>query len=337
MKSIRRILFPFVLIALFLLFLGYGTIYLSPGDICTDIINFVLGETPVDPVKSDLLRYIRLPHAVLAFIIGGGLAVTGAVMQGVMRNPLADPYLLGISSGASLGAVLTIACGISTVFGLSGIGAFAFLGAGLVSLLILFFTSITGKGGSLILILIGFALNALCSAAVSFIVQAMAEPSKTRSIQFWLMGNIMVDDWISIGILVFVLAAGTLYFLSQWRILDLMLVGDELSISLGKNLAFYRKVYIGVTAIMVGAMVYMCGMIGFVGLLIPHMVRLVYGSRHRSLLPLSFLAGGCFLVGADMIGRNLISGVELPIGVTASVCGAPFFVWMLLSGKYGAK
>lgn len=93
MKSIRRILFPFVLIALFLLFLGYGTIYLSPGDICTDIINFVLGETPVDPVKSDLLRYIRLPHAVLAFIIGGGLAVTGAVMQGVMRNPLADPYL----------------------------------------------------------------------------------------------------------------------------------------------------------------------------------------------------------------------------------------------------
>jgi iron complex transport system permease protein len=337
MKQLRMILFPVLLLFLLICFMGYGVIYLSPEEIFTYLSDFITGEVPENPIKSDLLWYIRMPHGVLAFIIGGGLAVTGAVMQGVMRNPLADPYLLGISSGASLGAVLAITWGITSVFSLSGIGAMAFIGAGLVSFLILIFTGITGKSGSLILILIGFALNALCSAAVSFIVQAMAEPSKTRSVQFWLMGNIMVDDWISIGVLALVVATGTFFFMSQWRVLDLMLMGDELSVSLGKNLAFYRKIYIAVSALLVGAMVYMCGMIGFVGLLIPHMVRLVYGSRHKTLLPFSFLTGGCFLVGADMIGRNLISGIELPIGVTAAVCGAPFFVWMLLSGKYGAK
>lgn len=337
MRKLRMILFPLVLLVFLFCFMGYGTIHLSPGEILAYLTDFIADKTPADWIKSDLLWYIRMPHTVLAFIIGGGLALTGAVMQGVMRNPLADSYLLGISSGASLGAVLAIALGISTIFGLSGIGAMAFIGAGLVSFLILILTGLTRKGGSLILILIGVALNALCSAAVSFIVQGMAEPSKTRSVQFWLMGSIMVDDWKSIGVLALVVGAGTLFFMNQWRIMDLMLMGDDLSISMGKNLSFYRKIYIAVSALMVGTMVYMCGMVGFVGLLIPHVVRLVYGSRHRVLLPLSFLTGGCFLVGADMIGRNLISGIELPIGVTAAVCGAPFFVWMLLSGKYGTK
>lgn len=255
-------------------------------------------------------------------------------MQAIMKNPLADPYLLGVSSGAGLGAVLAISLGIGTLEGLSGVGVCAFLGAGLISALILIFSAFSGKSGSLSLILIGLALNALCSAVVNFIVQAMADPSKTRSVQFWLMGNISVDDWFSIMGLGVIILLGTFYFMTQSRILDLMLIGDDISLSMGRNLAVYRKIYIAVTAIMTGATVYMTGMIGFVGLLIPHMVRLVIGAGNRRLISASFFTGGCFLVCADLAGRYVIPGMELPIGVTAAVCGAPFFVWMLLSGKY---
>ena len=140
MRKLRMILFPLVLLVFLFCFMGYGTIHLSPGEILAYLTDFIADKTPADWIKSDLLWYIRIPHTVLAFIIGGGLALTGAVMQGVMRNPLADPYLLGISSGASLGAVLAIALGISSIIGLSGIGTMAFIGAGLVSILILIFT-----------------------------------------------------------------------------------------------------------------------------------------------------------------------------------------------------
>ena len=250
-----------------------------------------------------------------------------------MKNPLADPYLLGISSGASLGAVLAIALGIGTIGGLDGIGAAAFLGAGLVSLLILLISSISGKGEGLTLLLAGFALNAACSAAVSFFVTVVADTSKTRSIQFWMMGNIRADSWMAIGILAILVTAGCFFFFSQRRILDLMLVGDDLSLTMGQKLSVYRKVYIAVMALLVGAVVYMSGMIGFVGLIIPHGVRLLVGASHGRLLPLAALTGGTFLCWADILGRNAISGLELPIGVMAALAGSPFFLWMLVSGK----
>lgn len=314
--------------------LGWGMIPLTPEETARYIYLSVTDPSGAGSIPQDAMQFIRLPHMVLSFLIGAGLAVCGAVMQAVMRNPLADPYLLGISSGASLGAVLAIALGVGTVFGLDGTGAFAFIGAGLVSLLILLIASATGKGDSLTLLLSGFALNAACSAAVSFIVTAMAEPNKTRSIQFWMMGNIMTGSWVVTLVLAAVVGSGFLYFLTQRRVLDLMLIGDELSLSMGRNLAAYRKWYIGVTALMVGSIVYVSGMVGFVGLLIPHAVRLVVGSVHRRVVPMSALAGGCFLVWADIIGRNAVPGMELPIGVTAALVGAPFFLWMLLRRKY---
>lgn len=254
-------------------------------------------------------------------------------MQAVMKNPLADPYLLGISSGASLGAVLAIALGIGMIGSFDGIGAAAFLGAGLVSLLILLISSISGKGEGLTLLLAGFALNAACSAAVSFFVTVVADTSKTRSIQFWMMGNIRADSWMAIGILALLVTAGCFYFFSQRRILDLMLMGDDLSLTMGQKLSTYRKVYIAVMALLVGAMVYMSGMIGFVGLIIPHGVRLLVGSSHGRLLPLTALTGGTFLCWADILGRNAISGLELPVGVMAALAGSPFFLWMLISRK----
>lgn len=314
--------------------MGYGTFSFSPIETLQYLYASLAMPEGNGDIGQDVIQFIRLPHLVLSFVIGAGLAVCGTVMQAVMKNPLADPYLLGISSGASLGAVLAIWAGVGTFWGLDGVGAFSFLGAGIVSVLILFISSLTGKGGSLTLLLSGFALNAACSAMVSFIITAMADASKTRSVQFWMMGNLRADTWTPIGVILLIVLGGSLYFYSRRRILDLMLMGDDISLTLGQKLPLYRKIAIAVTALMVGSMVYISGMIGFVGLLIPHGVRLLIGSGHTKLLPLAALAGGTFLCWADIIGRNLIAGVELPIGVTAALVGSPFFVWMLLSRKY---
>ena len=230
-----------------------------------------------------------------------------------------------------------MALGADAYLGVHGVSICAFLGAVGISLVILFVASAAGKGDNLTLLLVGFAMNALCSAALSFIIQAMADTHKTKSVQFWLMGNIMADSWTDIGVLAGIIAAGSIFFMGQRRILDLMLIGDELSLSMGRNLAVYRKIYILVVAVLVGSIVYVAGMVGFIGLIIPHMVRMAAGSGHKSLIPLAGLAGGCFLAWADVLGRNLINGTELPIGIMAAVCGAPFFAWLLLGGKYGGR
>lgn len=294
-----------VFLALSFLSLSWGTVEITPGEALVYTWQAVLGVES-GSISSDVVQYLRLPHFVLAFAVGWGLALCGTVMQAVMRNPLADPYLLGISSGAGLGAVIAMALGADAYLGVHGVSMCAFLGAVGISLAILFVASAAGKGDSLTLLLVGFAMNALCSAALSFIIQAMADTHKTKSVQFWLMGNIMADSWTDIGILAGIIAAGSIFFMEQRRILDLMLIGDELSLSMGRNLAVYRKIYILVVAVLVGSIVYVAGMVGFIGLIIPHMVRMAAGSGHKSLIPLAGLAGGCFLAWADVLGRNLI-------------------------------
>ena len=325
-----------VFLALSFLLLSWGTVEITPGEALVYTWQAVLGVES-GSISSDVVQYLRLPHFILAFAVGWGLALCGTVMQAVMRNPLADPYLLGISSGAGLGAVIAMALGADAYLGVHGVSMCAFLGAVGISLAILFVASAAGKGDSLTLLLVGFAMNALCSAALSFIIQAMADTHKTKSVQFWLMGNIMADSWTDIGILAGIIAAGSIFFMGQRRILDLMLIGDELSLSMGRNLAVYRKIYILVVAVLVGSIVYVAGMVGFIGLIIPHMVRMAAGSGHKSLIPLAGLAGGCFMAWADVLGRNLINGTELPVGIMAAVCGAPFFAWLLLGGKYGGR
>ena len=283
-----------VFLALSFLSLSWGTVEITPGEALVYTWQAVLGVES-GSISSDVVQYLRLPHFVLAFAVGWGLALCGTVMQAVMRNPLADPYLLGISSGAGLGAVIAMALGADAYLGMHGVSMCAFLGAVGISLVILFVASAAGKGDSLTLLLVGFAMNALCFAALSFIIQAMADTHKTKSVQFWLMGNIMADSWTDIGILAGIIAAGSIFFMGQRRILDLMLIGDELSLSMGRNLAVYRKIYILVVAVLVGSIVYVAGMVGFIGLIIPHMVRMAAGSGHKSLIPLAGLAGGCFL------------------------------------------
>ena len=185
-----------VFLVLSFLSLSWGIVEITPKEALVYTWQAVLGMES-GSISSDVVQYLRLPHFILAFAVGWGLALCGTVMQAVMRNPLADPYLLGISSGAGLGSVIAMALGADAYLGVHGVSICAFLGAVGISLVILFVASAAGKGDNLTLLLVGFAMNALCSAALSFIIQAMADTHKTKSVQFWLMGNIMADSWIS--------------------------------------------------------------------------------------------------------------------------------------------
>ncbi len=334
-KSVGFAMMAILFLAASFLTLSWGIVPATPGEAALAVWQMVTDSGETGSAVTDVVKYIRLPHFILAFLAGSGLALCGTVMQSVMKNPLADPYLLGISAGAALGAVFAIAAGVGIIEGINGTGLFAFVGAVLVSILILIFSSFVAGNQALILLLIGFAVNALCTATLSFIVAYLSDVNKTKSIQFWLMGNIQTEEWGSIGVLAIVILAGLAFFMSQCRILDLMLVGDELSLSMGRNLAHYRKLYILIIAVIMGTIVYMTGIIGFVGLIIPHMIRLIVGSGHKKLVFFAFLAGGCFLSWSDVLGRNCIPGVSIPIGIAAAVCGAPVFVWMLLRHKYG--
>ena len=286
-------------------------------------------------LAADTINYLRMPRFVLALIIGWGLALTGTVMQAIMKNPLADPYLLGISSGAGLGAVIAIVLGLENVAGFDCVGIFAFLGAMGITVCILAISAWNGKSGALSVLLSGMALNAICAAIMSFIIAVYASAEGIQSITFWLMGILLNASWDRISFLFIIVAIISIFFFSRYRILNLMLLGDEVSVTLGQDLSQARRLYILLCAVIVGFVVYNAGMIGFIGLIIPHIVRLVVGNNHLYLLPLSSLCGAMFLAWSDVLSRVVIEGSEIPIGVIVSLLGSPIFVSLLMSKKYG--
>lgn len=283
----------------------------------------------------DVVWLIRAPRVILAMTIGIGLSVCGVVMQAVVKNPLADPYVLGISSGASLGATLAILFGIGTFFGARFVGVMAFLGAVGVSFAVLFISKIGGTSSSGKLILSGMAVSAVCSAFSSMAIYIAHNKNATADITFWTMGSMASAKWDGVVIVLPIMLIGTIIFWTQSRNLNLMLLGDEASITLGTNLHKIRGKYMILSALMVGFAVYSSGTIGFVGLIVPHAVRMFCGTDHRKLLPLSALVGAIFLIWADVLCRIILKNSELPIGILISVIGAPCFIYLMASRSYG--
>jgi iron complex transport system permease protein len=283
----------------------------------------------------DVVWLIRLPRIILALCVGIGLSVSGVVMQSVAKNSLADPYILGVSSGASLGATIAIMLGLTTIIGANSIGVFAFIGALLVSILVLLISNTGGRSNSTKLLLSGMALSSVCSAFSSFIVYIKNDAEGMKTVTFWLMGSLAGAKWEEIIFILPLILLGLIFFISQYRILNLMLLGDEVSITLGTDLHKYRKIYLIVTSIMVGLVVYSSGMIGFVGLIIPHIVRIFFGTDHKKVIPISALLGAIFLIWADVLSRIVIKNAELPIGILISIIGAPFFVYLMIKKTYG--
>ena len=297
---------------------------------------FNIGDSSIGAgAVADVVWLIRMPRIVLAIAVGAGLSVVGIVMQAIVKNPLADPYILGVSSGASLGATLAVVLGIGSVFGSNSLGVMGFIGAFGVSILVLMISNIGGRSNSIKLLLAGMALSSVCSSFSSFLVYISDDSQKLKTITFWLMGSLAGAKWNEIVIILPVIILGTIFFVTQYRTLNLMLLGDEVSITLGTDLHKFRIIYLVITSLMIGLLVYVSGMIGFVGLIIPHIVRIIFGTDHKKIIPITALLGSIILIWADVISRSLIKGTEIPIGIVISIIGAPLFVWLMIKKNYG--
>lgn len=316
-----------------------GSTQISWGDIL-NVVKFRLfgaGDPEVygKGAVPDIVWYIRLPRLMLAVAVGAALAVCGVIMQAIVKNPLADPYVLGISSGASLGATVAILLGVGSFLGSNFVGILGFAGAFGVSLLVILLSNVGGRSNSVRLLLAGMALSSVCSAASSFVVYFASDREGMMSVTYWLMGSLAGAEWGQIAFLLPFVLLCTLFFWSQSRTLNLMLLGDEVSVTLGADLHRWRLLYLLLASALIGFVVYAAGMIGFVGLIIPHAARMVFGSDHRRLIPASALLGALLLVWADVLCRTIIPRSELPIGILTSLLGAPCFVYLMARKTYG--
>lgn len=299
------------------------------------LFNIGQSENLSNGAVHDVVWLIRLPRIILAIAVGMGLSVVGIVMQAIVKNPLADPYILGVSSGASLGATIAVILGVGSVFGSNAIGITGFIGAFIVSILVLLISNIGGRANSIKLLLAGAALSSVCSAFSSFIVYLSDDGDTLKTITFWLMGSLAGAKWEELIFILPIIIIGTIFFITQYRTLNLMLLGDEVSITLGTDLHKYRHMYLLITSLMIGVLVYASGMIGFVGLVIPHIVRMIFGTDHKKIIPIAAILGSIFLIWADVLSRIIIKGTEIPIGILTSIIGAPCFIWLMIRNAYG--
>lgn len=313
-----------------------GTTAIGWLDVYTVLAHHLLGvEAPLDPIVDRIVWQLRLPRAVLACVVGGGLSIIGVAMQTLVRNPLAEPYILGISSGASAGASLFYLGFLPPLLSktLTMPGA-AFLG-GLASISIVYLVARDGPHVSVArLLLAGVAMSALMASITSFVTFSSPEPDKLRAVLFWLLGSLNGARWVELPIPLLSTLFGLVSLLILARPLDAMLMGEEPAQSLGMPVEIIKKGLIGLAALVTGSLVAVSGAIGFVGLIVPHAVRLLTGVPHRRLVPLSFLAGGIFLCWADLAARTLLPSQELPVGVLTALCGVPFFLVLLRRRNY---
>ena len=299
--------------------------------VATVFANNLWGATyPVDRIDQGIIWSYRLPRTLVAAACGAGLALSGVVLQSLVRNALADPYLLGVSAGASTGAVAVTVLGIGG--GAIGISAGAFSGAALAFLLVAALARAAG-GGSVQLVLAGIAGSQLFNALTSFFIAKSANAEQARGIMFWLLGNLSGVRWPDVTLAVPAAFFGFLVCLWFTRAMDAFTFGASSAASLGIAVRRVQIVLIGATTLMTATMVSLVGSIGFVGLVIPHAMRFVVGPRHGRLVPASALAGAVFLIAADIASRTLIPGQVVPIGVVTALVGAPGFALILISNR----
>jgi iron complex transport system permease protein len=271
---------------------------------------------------------IRLPRIILAGMVGAALAAAGATYQGLFRNPLADPYLIGVAQGAALGAVIGFMLPPAWHnLGFGIIPLLAFTGA-LMSITVVYMLARVGKTLPVTtLILAGVALGALLGSIVSYLIISSGE--RIHGIMFWLMGSFALSQWSEAMIVLPYILAGLVVLLLYARSLNLMQLDEEQAQQLGINVERLKIVLLGAATLITAAAVSFVGVIGFVGIIIPHAVRLIWGADHRFLLPLSILTGAIFLIIADIIARTVLAPTEIPVGVITAICGAPFFLYLL--------
>ncbi|HWO74931.1 MAG TPA: iron ABC transporter permease [Bacillus sp. (in: firmicutes)] len=314
--------------------ISVGSIQVPVSAIIGSIFNELFSASfAVDPMYESIVLSIRLPRVLLAGLIGASLAIAGAAFQGLLKNPLADPYTLGVSSGASLGAVIVLYLGLS----IPGLHSFtlpvlSICFAFLTILLVLLFARLASKSMSVAtIILTGIIFNSFIGAFISLLIALSGD--ELRQIIGWLLGSVSMRGWEYIQLILPFFFIGSLILIFNSHELNVLSFGEEKAKHLGVHVQ-RRKLWILLAASMLtGSAVAVSGTIGFVGLVIPHLARLLWGTNHKHLLPLSMIIGAGFLIVADLVSRTIISPSELPIGVITSIIGAPVFAMLLLRGR----
>jgi iron complex transport system permease protein len=287
---------------------------------------------PDDPIEARILSEVRIPRVTLGFLAGAALATAGMAFQALFRNPLATPYTLGVSAGASLGAAIYVHLGITaSLAGIPGSAVAALAGAFLAIGLVYAVARATYGFSSSTLLLAGVAISFLFTSVI-LAIQYIGDVTTSFRIGRWLLGGLEVVGFLPVIHVLPFAAVGIAILLAISRDLDLVVVGEESAASRGVSVTTVKKLIFAAASLMVGGVVATCGPIGFVGLVVPHIGRLVLGARHRTLAPFSVLAGGTFLVACDAVGRTVVAPVEIPVGIITALIGGPFFLAMLVQG-----
>lgn len=311
--------------------IGIGTVHVPVGDVLGVVVANLRGDTGgLDALTNQIVWDFRTPRVLLAAVAGAGLSLAGVCLQTLVRNPLADPYVFGVSSGASLGAVIALTAGSGAMAAI-GVAGSAFVGS-LASMLVVF--AMAQRGGRLLgssLVLAGVAIAYLGTALTGYI-QLQANPSELRGVMFWLLGSVAGASWSALTVPVIATAVCALVLATQARPMNALATGDDTAASLGVGVNRLRILLLVTSSLLTAAVVSSAGGIGFVGLIVPHTVRLVVGPDHRKVIPMSLLTGAVFLVLVDLVTRTVDRPNEMPVGIFTAALGAPFFL-VLLRGR----
>ena len=324
----------FLMSLLFVSMIFFSLLAITFGSYGLSIVDFLLGKT--SDIQNTVLTEIRLPRVILSGLAGASLGISGAALQGLFRNPLADPGLIGVSAGAALGATLVIVLG-GDIFSQYSLGVFfiplaAIAGSSLVILMLYFMTKGFGYEGVTYMLLVGIAINAIAGVGIG-ILTYISSDSELRSLTFWTMGSFGGVTWPLLMPVILIIALAIIIMIPYSRQLDLLQLGEPEAFRLGVDVQKLKYTIILTCAASVGASVALSGMIGFVGLIVPHLTRLLGGVNHNYVLPGSALMGAALMIIADLIARIIIQPAELPIGLITSAIGSPFFLWLIFKIK----
>jgi iron complex transport system permease protein len=311
---------------------GIGSVSLSPRAVWQVVVDHLAGH-PKNTVADAIVWEIRLPRVLLAAVVGAALTTAGTVVQALVRNALADPFLLGVSSGASVGATAVLLFGAFASFGVWAISVGSVLGALAAMAAVFLVSSKRRQLAPTQLILCGVVLSSLFESVTSFLI-FRGNPQATQSVLFWLLGSFGNANWTQLPIPALVLVVAMVYLLAQGRSLNALAMGAEPAASLGVDVHALRRNLFVVTSLMVGVAVAVSGVIGFVGLVVPHIVRLMVGSEHRRVLPTGVLFGASFMVVGDLLARTIVAPQEMPIGVITAFIGAPTLIVLIRRRPY---
>lgn len=321
--------------------INLGAVSLRPDWISQIIINHIAKKeiftVEWDAFVDSIVWGMRFPKVIVAACVGAGLSLVGILMQAMTQNSLADPYILGISSGASTGATAVILLGALPVFANISVGMGAFVGALVSALLVFVLAGASGRFNSTKLVLSGTAISAMFSAVTNVLIFMSQDKQKISSALFWMTGSFSSVEWSDVVPAIVTLAVICALSMTMGKGLDALLLGEEMAVTVGVNVRIMKIVIVIASSLVTGVMVSMSGVIGFVGLVVPHICRTLVGTVHKRLIPFSMLLGGIFMVLADMISRLVAAPSELPIGVVTALLGAPFFLVLLKKSSYSFR